>query len=285
MQGDERAAGASLPAVRRARAGAGAALRHDDPDRARGRHALPGRGACRCGSVTSPTPTGRCDRSAASSVSSCRPGIELIGCRGAGDADGGRARDARRLLGGRAAPRPARPRRRRPVSRRCCRAGGARGRADAAASRRSHATTWSSWSSASTCSALAPSGKRSCSTSLPQLRGDAEVIERAMELGGDDLRGPILRASPRSPTGSSSGARRPRDLRPRPGARPRLLHRRDLRGLRPGARARDRWRRALRRPARALRPAAARLRLRAVRGAHARRPGRGEERARERRRP
>ncbi len=37
VQGDERAAGAELPAVRRARPGARAALRHDDPDRAPGR--------------------------------------------------------------------------------------------------------------------------------------------------------------------------------------------------------------------------------------------------------
>ena len=40
VQGDERAAGRQLPALRRARAGAGAALRHDDPDRAARRDPL-----------------------------------------------------------------------------------------------------------------------------------------------------------------------------------------------------------------------------------------------------
>ena len=48
--------------------------------------------------------------------------------------------------------------------------------------------------------------------------------------------------------------RRPRDLRPRPGARARLLHGRGLRGLRPRGRPRARRRRPLRRPARPLRP-------------------------------
>ena len=40
VQGDERAAGRQLPAVRRARPGARAALGHDDPDRAAGRDPL-----------------------------------------------------------------------------------------------------------------------------------------------------------------------------------------------------------------------------------------------------
>jgi hypothetical protein len=51
-------------------------------------------------------------------------------------------------------------------------------------------------------------------------------------------------SSPASPSG---------DLRPRPGAQHRLLHGRGVRGLRPRARRADRRRRALRRPARALR--------------------------------
>ena len=46
---------------------------------------------------------------------------------------------------------------------------------------------------------------------------------------------------------------RARHLRPRPGPRPGLLHRRGVRGLRPGARRAARRRRALRRPARPLR--------------------------------
>ena len=70
--------------------------------------------------------------------------------------------------------------------------------------------------------------------------------------------------------------RRARHLRPRARPQDRLLHGRGLRGLRPGAGRADRRRRALRRPARALRPSAAGGRLRAVdrRAAH-RADGRG----------
>ena len=107
---------------------------------------------------------------------------------------------------------------------------------------------------------------------------EAEV-ERARGLGADE-RETLLRAArscaaaPRCSTGAASWAarpssarprrlaatfdalararrRRPGPARPRPAARPRLLHRRDPRGLRPGARPRARRRRPLRRPARA----------------------------------
>src|SRR5206468_4692036 len=58
------------------------------------------------------------------------------------------------------------------------------------------------------------------------------------------------------------GRRRPRDLRPWPGARAGVLHRRGVRRLRPRARRADRRRRALRRARRPLRPLAAGGRLR-----------------------
>ena len=73
-----------------------------------------------------------------------------------------------------------------------------------------------------------------------------------------------------------AGRRAAAHLRSRPRARHRLLHRRDLRGLRPGAREADRRRRPLRRPARTVRaqPARRRLRARHRRAAHrARRRG------------
>ncbi len=89
-------------------------------------------------------------------------------------------------------------------------------------------------------------------------------------------------ARSRRPRGAARPARaarrarrgRPRDLRPRARARARLLHGRGVRGLRPGRRLRARRRRALRRPARALRPLAAGLRGRARRPAGAHGPGR-----------
>ena len=69
--------------------------------------------------------------------------------------------------------------------------------------------------------------------------------------------------------------RRPGPARPRAAPRPRLLHRRDRRGLRPRARPRARRRRPLRRADGPLRPAAAGGRIRALPRAHAHRPGGG----------
>ena len=91
-----------------------------------------------------------------------------------------------------------------------------------------------------------------CATcvALSQLRGGREVLDRgarARRRGG--------RAGDRADRRDLRGARaargrRPGPDRPRATARPRLLQRRDPRGLRPGARARARRRRPLRRPAR-----------------------------------
>ena len=94
------------------------------------------------------------------------------------------------------------------------------------------------------------------------------------------LGGEVDRARDRAPRGDLRGAararrRRPGPPRPRPAARPRLLHRRDPRGLRPGARPHPRRRRPLRRAHGPLRPPAAGGRLRALPRAPARRPGRG----------
>ena len=82
---------------------------------------------------------------------------------------------------------------------------------------------------------------------LPEVRGGPEVLERAEG----------LRALHDLLDGARRG--RSRDLRPRPRARARLLHRRGVRGVRPRRRLRARRRRALRRAAGALRPRAARL--------------------------
>ena len=63
---------------------------------------------------------------------------------------------------------------------------------------------------------------------------------------------PSARPARRAPRPRTRG-RRPPDLRPRARARPGLLHRRGVRGLRPGRGDAARGRRALRRPAGALR--------------------------------
>ena len=110
---------------------------------------------------------------------------------------------------------------------------------------------------------------------LSQLRGGAEVLERAREIGGD-----AVERTTDPPAGDLRDAgrarhRRPRADRLRPAARPRLLQRRDLRGLRPGARPRPRRRRPLRRLPRQLRPRPARGRLLPLPGARPRRPDGG----------
>ena len=77
-----------------------------------------------------------------------------------------------------------------------------------------------------------------------------------------------LRASRRA------GDRRPRSARPRPAPRPRLLHGRDPRGLRPRRGPDHRRRRPLRRADGQLRPAASGSRVRALSGARPHRAGR-----------
>ena len=75
-------AGAGYRAVRRAGPGAGAALGHDDPDRAAGRHPLRRRRAAAAPVLLRATPTAPSSAAAASSASSSRAGIELIGVPG-----------------------------------------------------------------------------------------------------------------------------------------------------------------------------------------------------------
>ena len=94
-----------------------------------------------------------------------------------------------------------------------------------------------------------------CATclALSQLRGGREVLERGARArrrrgrAGDGADRRDLRGA------RSARRRRAGPDRPRPAPRPRLLQRRDPRGLRPGARPRARRRRPLRRPAQALR--------------------------------
>ena len=90
-----------LQAVRRARRRAGAALGHDDPDRARGRHPLPDAPSRRCASATSRTPTAACSRSAAQPREMLQAGIELVGAPG----PGGHRRGARPCCARRSRPR------------------------------------------------------------------------------------------------------------------------------------------------------------------------------------
>ena len=73
--------------------------------------------------------------------------------------------------------------------------------------RRWSATTSSSSSSASTRCRSRRSRKRVL-TALPQLRGGADVIDRAVELGGEEHRGAVLATAPTWPTGSSSAGSR-----------------------------------------------------------------------------
>ena len=104
-------------------------------------------------------------------------------------------------------------------------------------------------------SAVEGIGDEQCATcvALSQLRGGREVLEEARALGGDG--GRAGDGADRRDLRGARGARRrrPGPDRPRPAARPRLLQRRDPRGLRPGARPRARRRRPLRRAAQALR--------------------------------
>ena len=234
--------------------GAGAALGHDDPDRAPGGAPATPSASCRCASATSPTPTA-CRRRAA--VGEPREflqgGLELIGSAGAA----------------RARPRWSRwssPR----STRRAC-AATASGVGDGSLYRRAARRRWRSTEDEHAAAARVRSSRR-----------DLVGLERAgrvsLGLGGAERellaaparaarrpRGARARAGRASVRGRRGPARllraagrarrgRPRDLRPRPRARARLLHGRGVRGLRPGRGLRARRRRPLRRPARALRP-------------------------------
>ena len=120
-------------------------------------------------------------------------------------------------------------------------------------------------------------GDEQCATcvALSQLRGGSEVLEQARGLGGAAVERATARLQETYEALERARRRRPGPDRPRPAARPRLLQRRDPRGLRPGARPRARRRRPLRRAAEALRRRPAGGRLRPLPGARPRRPDGG----------
>ena len=113
------------------------------------------------------------------------------------------------------------------------------------------------------------------SVALTQLRGGSEVLEQARGLGGAAVERATARLSETYEALERTRSRRPRPDRPRPAARPRLLQRRDRRGLRPGAGPRARRRRPLRRPDEALRHRSLRGRLRPLPGPRPHRPAGG----------
>ena len=125
-------------------------------------------------------------------------------------------------------------------------------------------------------SAVEGIGDEQCATcvALSQLRGGREVLDEARALGGAAVERATARIGETFEELEAPRRRRPGADRPRPAARPRLLQRRDPRGLRPGARPRARRRRPLRRPAQALRPRPPGGRLRPLPGARPRRPDR-----------
>ena len=248
------------------------ALRSDMtvPIARRRRDALRRRPSRRCASATSPTPTARVRPHRGQMREFLQAGIELVGAPGAGrDRRGAdRAVRARSTPPGCAAtasgsatrrctrrcwrrfdvPDEARERLLHELGRTRLRRPRARGRARSGWPTRPP----SCWCACRSCAA-APSvlGRRRRARSPTRVDGPAR---RARRCSTPDVAERVIF-----------------DLGLAP--RPRLLHGRGVRGLRPGARRAARRRRALRRPARPLRPAAARGRLRARRRPPARRAG------------
>ena len=112
---------------------------------------------------------------------------------------------------------------------------------------------------AATSSALELRGRAARAGREPRARAAGAPARAARRARGARARRRPGRGGRRGPARAARAAGRarrgrPRDLRPRARARARLLHGRGVRGLRPGGRLRARRRRALRRPARALRP-------------------------------
>ncbi len=182
-------------------------------------------------------------------------GIELIGAPGpAGSARGADAavRHARR---DRPARVPHRPRRRRPLpdAARQLRHRRRRPRADPARARLARLRRPRARDRPA---AAARPGRGRAAEADPAAARRLRAARPARRRRPGRGRGPA--ADPRL---AGAARRRAGHLRPRPRARPRLLHGRDLRGLRPEARQPARRRRPLRRPARPLRPSAARRRL------------------------
>ena len=134
----------------------------------------------------------------------------------------------------------------------------ARRRGRASARRSSTASPRTTWSGSRPRSGALDAARRRASArrccELPTLRGGAEVLEQARELGGEAVERATAGSQATYEALVERGRRRPRPARPRAAARPRLLHRRDPRGLRPGARPHPRRRRPLRRADGPLRP-------------------------------
>ena len=106
-------------------------------------------------------------------------------------------------------------------------------------------------------------GARETLLRLPNIRGGAEVLEAAQEVGGAAVQRASGRLAATFEDAAPARRRRPHPARSGPPARPGLLLGRDRRGLRPGGRPRARRRRALRRADGSLRPPDARGRVRA----------------------
>ena len=175
-------------------------------------------------------------------------GVELIGAQAPGRdgrGDRGARRGARR---GRPDRRGDRARRRRPLPPAARRARASRARRATpilAASRRT--TSSASRPSSPSSTGSAPSRSRPASRS----RSCAAAARCSTAPSSSAATRRAGRRAARRDLRGARGARgrRPGPDRPRPAARPRLLHRRDLRGLRPRARPRARRRRPLRRAA------------------------------------
>ena len=171
------------------------------------------------------------------------------GAAGHGRGDRGAGGGARR---GRARPRRDRPRRRRPLPPAARRVGVEGEARDSILER---LATHDLVGLEAELSAVEGIGDEQCATcvALSQLRGGREVLDEARALGGAAVERATARIGETFEALERARRRRPGPDRPRPAARPRLLQRRDPRGLRPGARPRARRRRPLRRPAQALR--------------------------------
>ena len=235
-----------VQAVRRAGQRARAALGHDDPDRARRRDALRGRGAAAALLLPRRTPTAPSGPSAARRARCCRRGSSSSACpRTTGTAEALTVLCA--ALDARADRLPHRARRRRRCTRRCStRTASPASRARADPPRARDARLRRAWSARSSACGWARRRPRRC-CGVPQRRGGARGARGRRRRPADGLRA-VYDAAARP----SVAERVIFDLGLARGAG--LLHGRGLRGLRRRARRAARRRRPLRRPAGPLRP-------------------------------
>ena len=163
--------------------------------------------------------------------------------------------------------------RRRPLQAAARRAGGGRRGASRAWSTAWPRTTWLAWRPRST-SWSSVRAERKTLLRLPNIRGGAEVLDAAHELGGQAVERATGRLAATFEALRARRCRRPHPPGPGPASRPRLLHGCDRRGLRPRPGPRAGRRRPLRRGDGPVRPPAAGGRVRALPGAAAHRAGR-----------